>query len=340
MSVRLEAQRVTVDCLRALDEGGQIEEGGHMSPSDVAGVFSRYFIVGFFLPGFFTTVGLSQALSGGFLPQFYEELGGGSQIAVAGGIGLLVGLLLLGLNWQVFRLFEGYPIAEGQRSNPGIAFLHDLFIRRQKNAFDKLMTIRDGDNPAPDKANAAWKLDQEFPPSRDRLLPTRFGNAVLAFETHAMTRWGLDSVVVWPRIDAGLSDREAELQANARSEAAFFVNGSLLAFIAGLILLTDEAVNSPLHRWALIAFASPFLLSLLFARWSAGAATRWGSAVRAAIDMHRFDLYEGLGVRRPRNFSDERETVAPHVNEALVYGFPIPDEDFSTDPPKAKEKVE
>jgi len=32
-------------------------------------------------------------------------------------------------------------------------------------------------------------------------MPTRFGNAVLAFETYAMKRWGLDSVPVWPRID-------------------------------------------------------------------------------------------------------------------------------------------
>ena len=31
-----------------------------------------------------------------------------------------------------------------------------------------------------------------------------------------MKRWGLDSVAAWPRIDMLLSEREAELQANAR----------------------------------------------------------------------------------------------------------------------------
>src|SRR4249919_240363 len=94
-----------------------------MSPSDVAGVFSRYFIVGFFLPAFFTLVGLSQALTSSFLPNSYEELNEGAKVVVLGGVGLLLGLLMLGLNWQVFRLFEGYPLAE-RKGLSILGFLH------------------------------------------------------------------------------------------------------------------------------------------------------------------------------------------------------------------------
>lgn len=300
-----------------------------MAPSDVAGVFSRYFIIGFFLPAFFVLVGLSQTLSADLLPSSYESLSGGAQIAVLGGTGLLLGLLLQGLNWQVFRLFEGYPLVQKRHSSGIVKWIHDLFVRRQAKAFDSLIATRDGADDDAERSNAAWKLDREFPASRDQLMPTRFGNAVLAFETHANTRWGLDSIAVWPRIDMLLSDREAELQANARGEAAFFINGSLLLVIAGLLLVADEIGNCVLGGWRVAAYSIPFLASAVVAAWAVGAATRWGNTVRAAIDIHRFGLYDKLGVRRPRNFRDEREHVSLAVNEALLYGRPIPDDLFA-----------
>lgn len=306
-----------------------------MSPSDIAGVFSRYFIVGFFLPAFFTLVGLSQALTSSFLPNSYEELSEGAQVAILGGVGLLLGLLMLGLNWQIFRMFEGYPLAE-RKGLPLLGFLHRRVVGRRKRSFDQLVAAMD--DPSKDDAargNAAWRLDLEFPPTAEQLLPTRFGNAVLAFESHAMKRWGLDSIAAWPRIDMLLSDRQAELQANARGEAAFFVNGSLLVLVAAFTLIANQAVDCTLSNFALLLYLIPFLISMLMARWAVGAATRWGSAIRSAIDLHRFDFYKNLGVRRPNSFTDERENVAAKLNQVLIYGDPMPDEYFEA--PKSKD---
>jgi hypothetical protein len=314
--------------------------GTRMSPSDVAGVFSRYFIVGFFLPAFFTLVGLSQALTSAFLPSGYRDLSEGAQIAVIGGAGLFLGLLLLGLNWQIFRLYEGYPLAE-RRDQRILGPLHELLVRRQKHVFDRLTKTRDDDSKdGSARGKAAWKLDREFPAEAIDLLPTRFGNAVLAFETHSKKRWGLDSIAAWPRIDMLLSEREAELQANSRSEAAFFVNGSLLLLVAGLVLLADQVFNCALSGFALLAYLLPFLGAVLMAQWSVGAATRWGNAVRSVIDLHRFELYERLGIRPPKDFTDERENVAERVNQMLVYGHFIPDDDFAAPKSRAKEEEE
>ncbi|HYH54742.1 MAG TPA: hypothetical protein VD761_11485 [Solirubrobacterales bacterium] len=295
-----------------------------MSASDVAGIFSRYFIVGFFLPAFFALVGLSQALSDPFLPSGYRALGGGTQIAVLGATGVLLGLLLLGLNWQVIRLYEGYPLVESRRRIPLVGKLRTFLIGRQERAFRTLEEMRDGEDESR-SAFAAWKLDTGYPDRIEALMPTRFGNAVLAFEAYAMKRWGLDSVPAWPRIDMLLSERQAELEANARSQVCFFVNGSLLLLIAGAWLVVDEIVEGPLSGPVMVVYLLPFLASVLLARWATGAATRWGSTVRAAIDLHRFELYEKLGVRHPRNFSDERR-IAAEVNQALLYGRTIPDE--------------
>jgi hypothetical protein len=299
-----------------------------MSASDVAGIFSRYFIVGFFLPAFFTLVGMSQALTDSFLPAGYRELSGGTQIAVLGAAAVLLGLLLLGLNWQVIRLYEGYPLIEPRRRVPLVGHLSRGLIARQKASFDRLVELRDGED-AKARSRAAWKLDIEFPGDAEALMPTRFGNAVLAFESHSMKRWGLDSVPAWPRIDMLLSERQAELEANARGQVCFFVNGSLLVLISAAVLVADEIAAEPLSGAVVAIYILPFLGSAVLARWAAGAASRWGSTVRSAIDLHRFELYEKLGARRPRSFGDER-LLAAEVNQALLYGHTIPDEFAAT----------
>lgn len=298
-----------------------------MSPKDVAGVFSRYFIVGFFLPAYFVLVGLSRSLTADFLPSFYEDHHSeATQLLILGGVALLLGLLLLGLNWPIYRTVEGYPLME--RSDRWyVAWLIGPMRKRERKRFRGLCAIRDSETEPRDKRGAAaWRLDREFPPAEESVLPTRFGNAVRAFEFHATTRWGLDPIGAWPRIELLLSDPEGEQQATAKSDVAFFINGSLLATAAGLTLVANEIVSTPLDRLAVALLLIPFGLSYLLYRFSVGAAIRWGTVVRATVDLHRLTLYERLGVRQPKHFTDEREVVAPAINGALVYGFPIPDE--------------
>jgi len=56
-----------------------------MGLSDIAGVFSRYFIVGFFLPVFFAMVALAQAVDSSMLPHVYTQSSSGARIAILGG---------------------------------------------------------------------------------------------------------------------------------------------------------------------------------------------------------------------------------------------------------------
>jgi hypothetical protein len=79
--------------------------------SDIAGIFSRFFIVGFFIPVFFALVALSQMATASLLPNAYEQYeSGATRILILGAGALVVGLLLLGLHYNVVRLFEGYPL--------------------------------------------------------------------------------------------------------------------------------------------------------------------------------------------------------------------------------------
>lgn len=295
-----------------------------MTPSDVAGVFSRYFIVGFFLPAFFSLIVLALTLTNNALPNAFESYSDGAQIAILGGLALLLGLTLLALNYQVLRAFEGYPLV-AHSSASWIQPLHNRMIRKQHRRYDEL--LERSKEQGPDGDEAAWYLDRFFSEDPNkRLLPTAFGNAVRAFEHHSRLRWGLNSVAAWPRIELLLDTEQREAVADARSGVAFLLNGALLAALVGLGLLADLFASHETPWYLLWLHLVPFLIAWVAYRAAVGAAVIWGSAVRSAVDLKRLELYEALGVRKPVNAQDEREVVAPAINRCLLYAELLPND--------------
>jgi hypothetical protein len=290
--------------------------------SDVTGVLSRYFVVGFFLPAYISLVALWLSASQGFLPNTLERHAEGTQLVILGAVGLIAALLLSGLSHPITRLLEGYPLI-ALRGRAGLKLLPRLAIRLQRRSFDRLLRCRDDPGRAPaDRARAAWRLDQWFPGDPEKLLPTRFGNAMRAFEQHSNRRWGLDGVTIWPRIEVLIGSDERERHVDARIDLYVFVNAAVGAGVVGSCLVVDMAVNAPVSATLWWLYVIPFVFAYVLYRAAIGPAVRWGDAVRASIDMHRLELYEKLGVRAPTSFSDERE-LAVRINKALLYGHPL-----------------
>ena len=297
-----------------------------MGLGDVAGVFSRFFIVGFFLPAFFALVALAELATSALLPNGFEQYSSATEILILGGVGLLAGLFLLGLHRPVLRLFEGYPL---MRSGIG---LERPFVSLQRRSFDALKAQKDAAGPRADPAAntrgvAAWlKLDRFFPDDRARLLPTRFGNALRAAEDYSYNRWRLDAIPFWAHVEPLLSDQERQLHEQAKTDVAFFVNLSLATAVAGVVLIADEIAHAPLDPVYGWLYAVPFLLAYLIYRFSIDAAQRWGIEMKASLDLHRLEVYDRLGVRRPTSFTDERETIAPALNRFFLYARELPDD--------------
>jgi len=318
--IRGSAPGAPVGPTAALTGGNSRRRVNKVGLRDITGVLSRYFVLGYFVPAFFTLLALSQWLTSAFIPDHHERLGTQTQVLVLGGGALLAGLVLLGLRYPVIRIFEGYPLEFGP-----LRRLRRPLIWLQGKSFDRLDRIRK-DNNSPRRATAIRLIDRRFHKDRARLLPTRLGNALRAAENYPYTRWGLDGVAAWPRIDALLSEREQELHGNAMSDLAFFLNGSIGALLAGLIFIADEAANAPIRVRYGALYAVPFLLAYVLYRAAIGAAERLGTERRASIDLHRRELYTRLGVRSPASFSEERTRIAPAVNQCLLYRVAIPDE--------------
>ncbi len=303
-----------------------------MGLTNVAGVFSRYFIVGFFLPAFFVLVVLAHVVDPAFLPAVYRTAGPAGQIAIVGGAALLLGLVLLGLSDPTIRLYEGYPLqsvrARRRRRVVGhlnpLRWLDALLMRRQRARLASTRARIEGE----DDVDARWELDRRFPHDDESLLlPTTLGNAVRAAERHAFTRWHLNSIAAWPGIEALLGAQEAQLHADAKGDLAFFLNASLLSTLAAGVLVADAIAHPDAPPWwaeALLCVL-PFALALLAYRAAILAAIRWGVCVRASFDLHRRELYARLGIREPRDFRDER-WIAWYVNQTLLVGDHLPDE--------------
>jgi hypothetical protein len=298
-----------------------------MGLSDVSGIFSRYFIVGFFLPAFFALMMLAITVTDHLYPTGYQPRTQ-EGILVLGGAALLLGLLLLGLNYPIIRVFEGYPLRSSK-----LAWLERRLVALQERTFDRIAKVKelalkpDATVDEIRRGTVAWrKLDWGFPDDRSRLLPTRFGNAILAFEYYPFSRWQLDPISTWSRIEPLLSDQERELLSNAKTDVAFFVNSTLGAVAVGITLIGDEVAHGAVRAAYGWLYVLPFVVAYMLYRFAIGAAQRWGTETRASIDLNRLELYERIGVRAPHSFSDERTNIARPLNRFFLFAEQLPDD--------------
>ncbi|HEX3454157.1 MAG TPA: hypothetical protein VHS03_05990 [Gaiellaceae bacterium] len=82
-----------------------------MGLSDITGVFSRYFVVGFFLPAYVALLVLWLAASSEFVPDTLQNgHSQATQVLILGAAALIVALALSGLSYYVVRIYEGYPL--------------------------------------------------------------------------------------------------------------------------------------------------------------------------------------------------------------------------------------
>jgi len=287
----------------------------------ITGVLSRYFIVGFFMPAYVALVGLWLSASRGFIPNTFARHSETTQLLILGGVALVVALLLSGLSYPLTRTAEGYPLL-GLRRWPVLRLVPRTAIALQGRARRRLEVIRnDTRRPDAERARAYAQLDKLFPCDPNRLLPTRLGNAMRAYEGHSNVRWGLDGVTIWPRIAALLSAEESDLLTDAEIDLRVFLNGAFAVAGVGACLIVDKVVHDPNGPRAWPLYVIPFIVAYLLYRASIGAAVRRGAVVRASIDLHRFDLYAKLGIRDPTSLSDER-TLSVALCQFLLYGRP------------------
>ncbi len=166
-------------------------------------LLDRRFVVAYWIPAFlfglllFFTAGWSMPRLG-LTAEDYFRLQGLRLSGVTLGLLLLVTLLaylLRAFTRSLIRTYEGYW--SWRR-------LQEWGIRRHQARWQRLRELRTRafqENNRRGYARLQAILYYDYPPRADRILPTRLGNVLRAAEDYSMSRYGLDGVFWWPRLE-------------------------------------------------------------------------------------------------------------------------------------------
>jgi hypothetical protein len=284
---------------------------------EIPKLFGRGFVIGYLLPA---TIFLAYLTYGIALDVF--GVGAVSAFTVAAtaraSVGLIImALALLLLNRPFVRILEGYyrfnplrQLESRERERFGrIAEPVDKEWRALEQAWSKDLDIS---VPAGLGRRAALAA-RSFPHRIELVLGTRFGNSYRAYETNPNVLYGMDAVVLWPRLVCLLPAAAQDQLQESRAKLDFHVNMLWLSFLATLIAL--GAWNAWSFPWCAIP---PALSTMLLWYLLPASARSWGITFSSMFDLYRARLAKSLGLELPATLKEER-TMWQAVGQAILY---------------------
>jgi hypothetical protein len=241
---------------------------------------------------------------------------------------------LYNLNIPIIRLYEGYTWKESwigwfwtcrkkkQYRHARPLRLAMRYLRRQLQAVnpqDPLVRKVQSEQTA-----LARYLNSGFPDREDLVLPTRFGNVIRCFERYANVAYGIDAIVLWPRLVSKIEAGFASTIDEAKTSVDFMINSSFLCAVSGLTVAMIGAFGrTPLSIpsvsqwiWRSLLFAG---LSVVFYEFAIGRAKAWGEQVKSAFDLYRFDLLKSLGYQQQPTAYLEERALWNRISAQLLY---------------------
>jgi hypothetical protein len=246
-----------------------------------------------------------------------------SQLVVVSVFVLAFSFIAYPFQLSLVRLLEGYWGASSARSSLGALGIELNRRRRERLYFDLYFA----DLPVPSHVtrvagrilqgeDRAWRekayrerqrqrADEQLDsfPSEELLLPTRLGNALRAAEDLAGQRYGLDTLTMWPRLYAYLSERMEDVLADLRDQLDIAARLCAVLVAATLVSVALLAV----HGWWLLVPVVTALLAWVAYRAAVRAAISYGEQLYVAFDLHRFDMLRGLHLPLPPTPAEELE---------------------------------
>jgi hypothetical protein len=171
--------------------------------------------------------------------------------------------------------------------------------KRQVERLDRLESDLDKVNPPTDETYTKYvRFDRQIQhyPNKQYILPTRLGNILRAAERRPLDRYGLDAIVVWPRLWMLLPDGvRADLQSahNDLNIAARFWLWSMLC------LVWVPLYASCVWWWWSIPIIAISIALYVYYGWLLETAINYSSLIDAVFDIYRINLYQSLRWKLP-----------------------------------------
>jgi hypothetical protein len=225
--------------------------------------------------------------------------------------------------FTVLRFLEGYW-------HPWLRPFQQYWLRQQQRQqlqlqqrWQQLNNLQNklrpsGDRLTPEQQATFNRLDIQlmgYPAQTDQLMPTRLGNLLRASELRPQEKYGLDTIICWPRLWLVLPESTQRELTEARNE----LNTTVRIWFWGVLFWVWARWDVVLWpRWNDLVLTPwdlcPPLISLgvtLFAyRWMLYAAEVYGDLLEATFDLYRFALYRSLHWPLPPNPAAEKSCGA------------------------------
>jgi hypothetical protein len=138
--------------------------------------------------------------------------------------------------------------------------------------------------------------------------PTAFGNVAESMHGYAFSRYHLDLVTFWSRLQSLLQKQKdffATLQ-DAKTQLDFLVASIFLSALTTLVWVVVLPVwSDAVGLFLMVALLGPLVTRLLYLTGVENYMA-FADVVRTAVDLYRFDLFDALHVARPSGVRDER----------------------------------
>jgi hypothetical protein len=162
------------------------------------------------------------------------------------------------------------------------------------------------------------KLRTKFPSKESFVLPTRFGNAIGAFEDYPREIYGADPIPLWIHLNTVMPKEFQSPVEESRISVTFLMNLFLLSTIISFLSLCKIVIytcktmlgyNFVVENWYLLgmcAFVSAVIAWMSY-NLSVEKAYAWGTLVKAAFDCYLPALAEKLGYSLPLKGEDQKQ---------------------------------
>ena len=154
--------------------------------------------------------------------------------------------------------------------------------------------------------NIALENLARYPIDDRQILPTKFGNAIRAFETYGKTRFNMDSQTLWCELVA-VAPRYIQSEINsAQSSVDFFVALLYLSLFFGFACLILGAIEH--FKAGILLLSVPAFSLTILCHWLAiKAIDNWSYPIHALVNLGRVKLADNLGLVLPKTLEEEKE---------------------------------
>lgn len=158
------------------------------------------------------------------------------------------------------------------------------------------------------------RLDREIvqlhPVQPKNLMPTALGNRLTAAEEYSRVRYGLEAIVVWPRLWSVLPESLREDTEETRKQ----LDSAVRLFGWGMLFCVWTV-------WAWWALPAGILVAVVAWLRSLDTAEVYGDLLRTAFDLHRFKLYEELRWPLPEETGEKERVYGERLTKYLFRGL-------------------